>query len=279
MTPAQVYASLRRRLRDTLDTHELALQFTRRSRYLIVQGPWQPLVIRWYRSRAANPVFPVRDRSCIAPLDIERTVERLEREAYAPGFTLPAGLVDEVVRHVEADGGRRLWDPHRDCEAVRRIVHDPQLVAVARRYLGVEPVLTESQIYWTLPTPDAQGRVWLAADGGRYHYDVADVRSLTVFVYLTDVDAECGPHVVVRGTQQRRTPAQILRRELTDEEVERRWPDRVQMITGPRGTGWFEDIACYHKQAVGTKVRLLLAILYSIHRGPRPERGGGAPAR
>jgi hypothetical protein len=76
---------------------------------------------------------------------------------------------------------------------------------------------------------------------------------------------------VIRGTQRRVTPGQILRRTISDEFVSRHYADRVEPITGPSGTAWFEDITCYHKQAVGTKVRLALSIIYSLHRRPLQE--------
>jgi len=110
------------------------------------------------------------------------------------------------------------------------------------------------------------------AEDGLFHYDLVDIKALTVFVYLTDVDEDSNPHVVIPGTQTRRTPAQILRRSLSDREAERRFAGRMRTITGPRGTGWFEDITTYHKQAGGGKVRLMLTLLYSLHRRPMPGR-------
>ena len=274
MKPSLLYPTLRRHLRDAVTGHEATLEVLRTLRYLTVQGPWQPLIVRWHRVFGRNPAFPVATRSQFAPIDVDATVRDLRRDAYAPGFRLADAEVDAIVTHVRADGRRRLEDPHRDCAAVTRVAHDPMIAAVARGYLGAEPILTESRINWTLPFPDEHGRVWHTADGGRFHYDLSDVRSLSVFVYLTDVDADCGPHVVVRGTQRRRTPVEILRRFVDDDFVARHWGDRVHTILGPRGTGWFEDITTYHKQAIGTKVRLILTLVYSLRRGERAERIG-----
>jgi hypothetical protein len=35
-----------------------------------------------------------------------------------------------------------------------------------------------------------------------FHYDALDFKSLTVFIYLTDVDASCGPHVLIKNTHK-----------------------------------------------------------------------------
>ena len=274
MNPGLLYATLRRHVRDSITRRPAVLEVLRILRFLMVQGPWQPLVVRWHQAFGHHPPFPATATSLLDPLDVVAAVRQLDREAYAPGFQVPEPLVEEIVSFVRADGRRRLEDPHHDCPAVHRIAHDPVLAAVARGYLGAEPTLTETRINWTLPLPDERGRVWLTADNGRFHYDLADVKALSVFVYLTDVDPDCGPHVVVRGTQRRRTPGEILNRFLDDETVDRRYRDRVHTILGRRGTGWFEDITTYHKQAIGTKVRLILALTYSLSRGERAERFG-----
>ena len=272
MSQATLYDSFRTRLRNSLDHKRSALYWFRKARYLLVQGPWQPLVVRWYQMTTRNPPMPVAAESLFAPIDPGAIAGRLDYEAYSPGFRVPEPMVDEIVRYVRGDGARWIDNPHHVCPAIHRIAHDPAIVAVARRYLRAEPILLETRTYWTLPFPDQQGRVFHTADGGMFHYDVADVKSMTVFLYLTDVDADSGPHVVIRGTQARRTPRQILRRMLDDGTAERLYRGRIETILGPRGTGWFEDITCYHKQAHGTKVRLLLSFTYSLHRRPRPSK-------
>ena len=95
------------------------------------------------------------------------------------------------------------------------------------------------------------------------------------------MDADCGPHVVVRGTQGRKRFAQIFNRFIAEEEIQRRFPGRMHVITGERGTAWFEDISCYHKQAAAERTRLMLSIIYSLHRQPLAEERArrGAAAR
>lgn len=262
------YAVWRARLRDYLSGRERLLEWFRMARYALVQGPWQPWLVRWYERHAHNPPLPVAPHSLFPDLDAARAVRDLDADAYARGFTVPGDVVGEIAAWAREVGRKRIDEAHLDCEPVRLLAHDPRLVAVARGYLHAEPVLLTSKLYWTVPPADPHGRQLAAAERGRFHYDLADVRALTVFVYLTDVDAGCGPHVVVRGTQRRRTPMQILRRTLGDDEVRRRYGDRIVTVLGPRGTGWFEDITCYHKQAPGERPRLMLSLIYSLHRPP-----------
>lgn len=262
------YTSLRARLRVGLNHRERVLGWFRILRYVLVQGPWRPYLIRYHAEKNENPPLPARALTMFDELEDRATAEALDRDAVTKRFLAPDGTIDSIVEWVRANDAKRIDDPHVDCEGVTAIAHDPRVIAVARRYLGAEPILFTSKIYWTLPRPDARGRVAAAAEGGQFHYDLADVKAVTLFVYLTDVDEASGPHVAVRGTQRRVTLDQILRRTISDELIERRYPGRIETILGPRGTCWFEDITCYHKQAVGTKSRLMLSIIYSLHRRP-----------
>jgi hypothetical protein len=272
MKPAHLYSTLRHRLKASAEDHPALLGRLRALRFALMQGPWQPLLIRGYQRWGNNPSFLAAPESLLEPFDTAEAVRRLERDAFAPGLRVPEATVDAIVRFMREDDSRRIDNPHHVCPEIDRLAHDPALVSVARGYLGAEPILLESRMYWTIPFPDERGRVYHAADNGQFHYDVVDVKSLSVFVYLTDVDSTCGPHVVIRGSQRRRVPGEFRARMLDDATAERRYGDRIQMITGPRGTAWLEDILCYHKQAIGPNIRLLLTIVYSLHR--RPVREG-----
>jgi len=276
MSQSVGYTSLRARLRVRLNHRERLLGWFRMLRYLLVQGPWRPWLVRLYAARDVNPPLPAHPDTMFEGFDAETAGHALEGDGVTARLHVPPALVARIESWTRQVGAKRIDDPHVDCPEVERIAHDPRAIATARLFLGAEPILFTSKIYWTQPRPGSHG----AAEGGQFHYDVADVKSVTLFVYLSDVDEQSGPHVVVRGTTRRVTPLQILRRTVSDAWIARRYAERIETITGPRGTAWFEDITCYHKQAPGTKTRLMLSLIYSLHRRPlealelRPVSGG-----
>jgi hypothetical protein len=204
-------------------------------------------------------------------LDVERAALLLTTRGWGERFVVPEPIVNELVRYAHELRVKRSDDPHLFCEAAQRLARDPRIVAVARAFLGAEPILCASNLYWTVPPADSEGQRAAAAEGGRFHYDLIDVKALTVFVYLTDVNEDCGPHVVLEGTQGRKRSLKRFDRFLSDREVEERYAGRARVITGPRGTGWFEDITCYHKQETARSLRLMLSVNYSLHRPPLAE--------
>jgi hypothetical protein len=279
MSHALGYTSLRAQLRVRLNHREVVLGWFRTLRYLLLQGPWRPFLVRWYAAVTSNPPLSSDGATMFRGLDAMVASRELERDAYTRRFRVPEETVAEIVEWVSHVDAKRIDDAHVDCVGVAKIAHDHRAVEIARRFLGTDPILFTSKLYWTTPRQTAEGFLHGAAEHGQFHYDVADVKAVTLFVYLTDVDEQSGPHVAIRGTQRRVTPAQILRRTISEEFVQRHFGGRVETILGPRGTAWFEDITCYHRQAPGTQRRLMLSIIYSLHRKPledlelRPANG------
>src|SRR5262245_30869635 len=248
MKPAHLYSVLRRYLKSTVTGHTGALEALRGLRFALIQGPWRPVMIWFHQRWSRNPAFATAPGSSLGPIDVGDAVRRLERDAYAPGFRVPETTVEAIVRFMRADDSRRIDNPHHACPEIDRLVRDPALVAVARGFLGAEPILLESRMYWTIPVPDERGRYYGPADHGQFHYDVVDVKSVSVFVYLTDVDAESGPHVVISGSQRSRG---LRPRTLDDANAERRFGGRMTTIIGSRRTGVFAYIECLSMRASG----------------------------
>ena len=158
------------------------------------------------------------------------------------------------------------------------IARNALLVDVARRYLGAEPAIWLTRLKWTLPRPDEVAlrpppyKEPIRYDAHAFHYDILDWTSLTLFVYLTDVDQDCCPHVFVEGTHTRKTLREIRRITIDDSIVTRKYKDAVRVILGKKRTAFIEDTSAIHKMSTGRKNRLILSIDYVVNRRPPPER-------
>jgi hypothetical protein len=187
--------------------------------------------------------------------------------------------VAEIVNYCEATRRAEYWNPHNECEAIRQLAHNEKLLQIARQYLGAEPILWLSQLKWSFGDSDEKKKLLPSPyreptqyDGDAFHYDTLDFKSLTVFIYLTDVDPDSGPHVVVQGTHQSKTFSDLCHIILSDEAAERKFGDRIKMILGPKGTVLFEETSCFHKAARCKTKRLMLSMDYVLQRTPPPER-------
>jgi hypothetical protein len=144
------------------------------------------------------------------------------------------------------------------CPGLARLVNAPPVLQVAASYLGCRPTLSSLGVRWAFPTTSARPTFQ------SFHRDVDDWRFLKLFIYLTDVDEDCGPHTYVRGSH--RSAFGVRSREYQIGQLARRYgAGSVTTVLGPRGTTFLADTIGVHRGGVvRSKPRLILQAQYSI---------------
>lgn len=237
-------------------------------------------MIRYYQR--CNHVQPMRiERQDLFPkFEVGPVVHSLNERGYANGWMLPEEYVSRIVQYAKDRKFLKYWNPHRECEAIDQIARNQKLVEIARQYLGAEPILWLTQLKWSFgdqASKEQQGFLSsdsepLQHDGGAFHYDMLDFKSLTIFIYLTDVDASCGPHVLIENTHKNKNFRDICQIILSDTAAQQRFGDRIKAILGKKGTMLFEETSTFHKASRCQTKRLMLSIDYVLQRSPPPER-------
>lgn len=148
---------------------------------------------------------------------------------------------------------------------VQDLLADPSLLSLAESYLGSAPRLDVLSMWWHTSfhnQPDSEA-------AQLYHFDMDRPRWLKVFIYLTDVSLENGPHSFIQGTHRiDAIPTKFLRRgyvRLNDYEVfEEYGTAREIVFSAPRGSVIVEDTIGLHKgRVVKEGARLLLQLQFS----------------
>ena len=144
------------------------------------------------------------------------------------------------------------------CPHVLSLINNGTVLGIASAYLGCCPTISSIYLQWSFPERDQ------AADVQCFHRDPDDWRFLKLFMYLTEVDEESGPHEFVIGSH--RSSGRIFSKPYSEEEVERAYGrDHIIKITGPKGTTFIEDTWGIHRGRVPVaRPRLLLQVQYSI---------------
>jgi len=223
-------------------------------------------------------------QTVVPTLDIDKAASELHQKGFATGLFLQPDFTQQILKFCKTaqfiddyskEGmlidplddsaprpGRlayRCSNPHKQCEAIDKLTRDPALVEVARRYLAAEPLLRSSRIFYSYPDL-CEGYNPLYG----FHYDIDDYKFLKLFFYLCDVDQDHGPHVIIEGTHNHKNWFEKNHRRLTDEQAQGRYGDRIRVMLGKTGQGFFEDTFCYHKGAKPRKRRLMLEFQYAI---------------
>jgi hypothetical protein len=196
--------------------------------------------------------FACRTPAKVRPMDGESAPQ-------APRTAVFDGRRPEAVRYD--------YDPAvlLDNADVQALMADPTLLEVAQGYLGSEPVADVLSMWWHTNAhdqPDAEAAQY-------YHFDLDRIAWLKVFVYLTDVGPDNGPHSFVLGSHRPGAiPWSMLRKgyaRLEDDEVEAFYGrDNCLQMTAPRGSIIIEDTRGLHKgNTVRGDPRLILQLQLS----------------
>lgn len=162
--------------------------------------------------------------------------------------------------------------------------NQPAIVDFIEEAFGCVPTLYSLNAWWSFPATSPTG------DGmQRFHRDTDDWRFLTLFIYLTDVDGDAGPHQLVTGSHtlqgmtgllegvRARNPGEqvIDPRQSFEVEtyfrptfstfVENQLRDSTVNIGGPAGTVFIANTVAIHRGLMPTaKPRLIVWARYGL---------------
>jgi hypothetical protein len=285
------------RLRARLPTLAPDLLARPRLLLLLVFGRFLPIrqlltaVLR--RAAPRNAASTAEDSVRLSDLDIPAIVDTVRQEGICTALRLPPDMVAEIRAYAEThtcyggpgwntpvepphtnatgpDGVRilaaNLPDAYPDCPAVAHLVQQGVFHAIAAEYLGPSAQIIDVRLWWSFPAGDASRADLRRVAQDTFHFDLADWGQLKFFFYLTDVDAETGAHVYVRGSHARRplscqfTPFSAKR----DDQIDALYgPASIQTVLGPAGTGFVEDVFGFHTGlAVRRDRRLVLEMSF-----------------
>jgi len=243
-------------------------------RRVILLGPLNKVIIRYYQKYGKNEAIPIDDYPLFPKLDVEAVVNSLHEVGYSDGAILPGEYLRNILEFCERNRqitDFRHWNPHKECKTINRLAHNAKIIEVARKYLGAEPILWLTELKKSNPTSLVY-RKPTQYDDNVFHNDLLDCKALTVFVYLSDVDLDSGPHVLIEGTHKNKSLKELTNIVISATGARKKYGKRIKTILGKKGTLFFEELSTYHKSASATrkKSRLILKIDYVLQRRVMP---------
>lgn len=229
------------------------------------------------------------------PAEAERYIRDLDAQGYALLPAIPPDWADDIRNHAAASTMHN-WaaDVDGPVEAlradhnlalcarpplltlphIRDIATDPVVGAAVERHLGAPPILLSIGLWCSFAGKQAR-------DAQNFHFDLDDYRFCKLFVYLTDVDEEGGPHVYLPRTHDPDYLAEIrpepgpardefdrwyfqdLRKQDTD--AERYLKQKAVTLTGVKGTRLLVNTEGIHKGLPPqSQDRWLLQLLFGV---------------
>lgn len=147
------------------------------------------------------------------------------------------------------------------------LANDSRIIDVVGRFLGCKPTIGYMAAWWSYATGLGPQQA------ENFHRDVDDWRFVKLFVYLTDVTSESGPHkyVLYSASQNKLTTI----RRFSDLEVAEKFElENIRTMTAESGQAFLEDTFGIHKgQAVQSGQRLLFQVVYTLTSLPYAPQG------
>ena len=138
----------------------------------------------------------------------------------------------------------------------------PRILEAMHQYFGCRPVISFLAAWWSYPTEMGPQQA------ENFHRDVDDWSFIKLFVYLTDVGAENGPHVYVRGSANS-PQLNTIKRFGDDEVMAALGEEALAVKTGKAGSAFLENTFGLHKgMPLRRGTRLIFQAVYSVNPVP-----------
>jgi hypothetical protein len=236
------------------------------------------------RERLASRVAATLPRASVTQQEMSEDINLLKKDGY---LLLGKMLTDQELSDVKEYFSAKLaFDPYRpsrgkyiapadvpkdthvshfypgdilDAPHLLRVANDERILQLVENYLGAKPTLATLRLWWSSSTSEGD-----AEHAENFHRDVDDLKFIKLFMYLTDVDNDSGPHVFIRGSHKGAKCSEIRR--YSDNEVNLAYgEDAIKVFTGKAGESFLEDTYGLHK---GTppknRARLIFQPLYTL---------------
>lgn len=166
--------------------------------------------------------------------------------------SLPRKELDRILMLFEDDLIKRTssrWDVPVDIlvnsEVVNEVlIRNCRLQSLARRYLNAEPVCDLVAAWRSFPTDN---KLDLNAAAQMWHFDLDSTRWIKIFIYLTDVSFENGPHQMIAKTHNI-LPLWIWRDgRFKNWQLSRKLVSNTKTVVGKAGTIVAVDTRALHR--------------------------------
>lgn len=150
---------------------------------------------------------------------------------------------------------------------IRKIATSDFFVDIAKKYIGNNKISVSSLCYISnsVKTSDLEKK-----DNAQFfHYDNDFKKFFKVFLYLSDVDKNSGPHSFVQFSHKKKNYKHLFCRRIDDQEIKDVYGDQnIISFDRPKGSLIFEDTFGLHKgTAPINNSRVVLILVYGKSKG------------
>ncbi len=141
---------------------------------------------------------------------------------------------------------------------LKEFLTSKEILSFVKSYLNTKHVSINASFFISNPVKTSREKKF--SDAQYFHWDNDFTKFLKFYIYLTDIDANSGPHVFVEKTHKFKKREHRLCRVFSDNNIYQNYKD-VKEFHGDSGSAFFVDSYGLHKgKSPNSKSRILLNI-------------------
>jgi ectoine hydroxylase-related dioxygenase (phytanoyl-CoA dioxygenase family) len=145
---------------------------------------------------------------------------------------------------------------------LNEIIFSKKFLSLAKSYLGHNDITVSASYFISFPNKNLNETDKIS-NAQYFHWDNDFTKFLKLYIYLSDVDENSGPHVFVPGTHKLKKFKHKLHRPYSDNDIHNSYSE-VKSFLGNKGASFFVDSYGLHK---GETVKKNNRIMLNIHYG------------
>ena len=145
--------------------------------------------------------------------------------------------------------------------SLREMILSKNVLEIAASYLNCRDISINATFFISNPMTISEKEKYLNAQ--YFHWDNDFSKFLKLYIYLTDVEDGCGPHIYIPFTHRKKKPEHKLCRLYSDENIFNSY-DKKKIFYGKAGSCFFVDGYGLHK---GETPYLKPRLMINIHFG------------
>lgn len=145
---------------------------------------------------------------------------------------------------------------------LKNIINNLEVLKIFENVYGCIPRVDYIGAWWSFPSNKTEEQQF-------FHRDMDSLNFFKLFIYLSDVDSNDGPHVYIKGSHLENYKIKPYLR-LSDHELLKKYDkNQFNEFYGLKGTSFLVDTFGIHKGKTPTRdSRLILQVIYSLKRTP-----------
>jgi ectoine hydroxylase-related dioxygenase (phytanoyl-CoA dioxygenase family) len=181
--------------------------------------------------------------------------QHFDKGAFSVPESIPKESVHAYYSNEDSVNIPHLWE----------LANDPKILSIVEDRFGAKPTISLLSAWWVFHSFDTEANASEVHVNkpGEFHRDIDDWSQVRLYIGLTDVDEDAGPHAYIKSSHKWMLPPKSRGMDIDDPNFPMK--DNLVKLTGEAGMAWLGNTYVLHRGIIPkTKHRLMITVTYTF---------------